>query len=64
MTGAKASGAVIKQEMAQERDNQRFHQRIFENADPTSADVEAVGLRFTPQDRLLLDQPAQLRILP
>jgi hypothetical protein len=50
--------------MAQERDNQRFHQRIFENADPTSADVEAVGLRFTPQDRLPLDQPAQLRILP
>jgi hypothetical protein len=45
MTGAKASGAVIKQEMAQERGNQRFHQRIFEKADPISADVEAVGLR-------------------
>ena len=51
-------------EMVQERGNQRFHHRIFEKADPTSADVEAVGLRFTPQDRLLLDQPAQLRILP
>jgi DNA-binding GntR family transcriptional regulator len=35
---SKGIGAAIKQEMAKERDNQRFHQGIFENTDFTFAD--------------------------
>ena len=34
---SKGIGAAIKQEMVQERGNQRFHQRIFENADIASS---------------------------
>jgi len=48
---SKGIGAVIEQEMAQESTNQRFHQRIFEKADSTSANVEVASLRVHPSPK-------------